>query len=86
MTSTLFLSKLLSQKYILLAISIAGVTMFFCDKCAYEMGWQDYINPFMLSYGPCEICYKPNNCNDVPSKYLPRPKKAAPKLDIDSIT
>lgn len=60
--------------------------MFFCDPCAHERGWEQYISPFMSSYGPWEICRKVSECNDVPSKYLPMPKFKAPKLDIDSIT
>jgi hypothetical protein len=46
--------------------------MFYCDKCASENEWPI---GFYGSTGPCEICGKVSDCNDVPSKFLPIPKK-----------
>jgi len=46
--------------------------MFYCEKCAKKYNWPDYGSQ---SIGPCEICGKHAVCFDVPSKYLPIPKK-----------
>lgn len=46
--------------------------MFFCETCRVEKNWPDSI---AKSHGPCELCRKTADCNDVPSKYLPMPKK-----------
>lgn len=44
--------------------------MFYCDPCGRKRDWP--IKGYG-SHGPCEICGKVANCNDVPSKYLPIP-------------
>lgn len=46
--------------------------MFFCEKCEEKYEWPSSI---FKSYGKCEICKEVAECNDVPSKYLPVPKK-----------
>lgn len=46
--------------------------MFYCDECAARKGWPTTI--LSTSYGPCEVCQKRRECNDVPSKYLPIPR------------
>lgn len=45
--------------------------MFFCDACAKKQNWPTSL---FGSYGPCEVCGNMDECNDVPSKYLPMPK------------
>jgi hypothetical protein len=57
--------------------------MFFCGKCASSNNWPESISK---SYGPCECCDTVGLCSDVPSKYLPMPKKNKSELDVDSIT
>lgn len=42
--------------------------MFYCDPCAIKKNWP--ISMFQ-SYGKCELCDKVDECNDVPSSYLP---------------
>lgn len=48
--------------------------MFYCDPCRLK---QDPVWPegWMKSQGPCEICGKSALCSDVPSKYLPLPRR-----------
>jgi len=43
--------------------------MFYCDKCAKEKNWP--ITAFK-SMGPCEICGLKKECNEMPSKDLPK--------------
>lgn len=58
--------------------------MFFCGKCEKKNDWP---NSIFKSFGRCEVCGKSAECNDVPSSYLPMPKRQPEKkLDIDSIT
>jgi hypothetical protein len=47
--------------------------MFYCDRCANNNEWP--INPWMRSWGPCEVCKSVGSNNDIPSSYLPIPKK-----------
>lgn len=44
--------------------------MFYCEKCRIKKNWPESISK---SYGRCEICKKTEECNDVPSKRLPKP-------------
>lgn len=46
--------------------------MFYCDPCGKKNGWP---TGMPMSHGNCEICGKRKDCNDVPSKCLPFPKK-----------
>lgn len=46
--------------------------MFYCDECAKKNEWPTGL---MQSRGPCEVCEKVRACNDVPSRYLPEPKR-----------
>ncbi len=46
--------------------------MFYCDKCRVKNEWPA---GFLMSRGPCEVCGKHATCNDVPSSWLPVPKK-----------
>lgn len=46
--------------------------MFYCNKCGKERGWPT--DTLSKSIGPCEICGKQSECNDIPSKHLPKPK------------
>ena len=46
--------------------------MFYCDACQRQNEWPE---GFLRSYGPCEVCGKPSNCSDVPSSWLPSPKR-----------
>lgn len=57
--------------------------MFFCKPCGDARAWP---NSIFKSYGKCEMCELPGECNDVPSRYLPSPKPVKPELDINSIT
>lgn len=41
--------------------------MFYCDACMKEKDWPEAL---MRSYGPCEICSKVAECNDLPSSVL----------------
>lgn len=47
--------------------------MFYCQTCAGRRGWPD--RTLSRSYGKCEVCGKVDECNDVPSKYLPIPEE-----------
>lgn len=53
--------------------------MFYCDECAKNRSW-----PITLyrSVGPCEICGKTDDCNEMKSKDLPIPEKNSDKLRI----
>ncbi|MFA6096529.1 MAG: hypothetical protein WC788_02775 [Candidatus Paceibacterota bacterium] len=42
--------------------------MFYCEKCREENKWPKSL---FKSYGPCEMCGKVRECNDVPSRCLP---------------
>ena len=57
--------------------------MFYCNKCGKEKGWPT--NTFGRSYGPCEICGKEGNCNDVCSSQLPMPTPCVNKDGTHSI-
>lgn len=46
--------------------------MFYCDECANKNEWPE---TGFKSYGKCEICGQQSNCNDMPSKDLPLPRK-----------
>ena len=50
--------------------------MFYCDQCAVKNSWCETV---AKSVGKCEICGERRECNDRPSKLLPRPQK--PKLE-----
>lgn len=43
--------------------------MFFCDPCRLQNGWREGI---LRSRGPCEVCGKFADCNDVKSSLLQR--------------
>ena len=47
--------------------------MFYCNKCGKERGWPT--DTLVRSYGPCEICGKSRECNDIPCSRLPLPKE-----------
>lgn len=47
--------------------------MFYCDACREKREWPE---SFLKSRGPCEICRKVADCNDVPSSLLPLPKES----------
>jgi transcription elongation factor Elf1 len=38
--------------------------MFYCDKCGKERSWPT--DTLAKSTGPCEICGKQLECNDIP--------------------
>ena len=42
--------------------------MFYCNDCAKKYG---YPESMVRSYGPCEMCGKTKECNDVPCSALP---------------
>ncbi len=50
--------------------------MFYCDEDAEKRGWPTGVL-IPRSYGRCEICGERRNCNDVPSSYLPAPRRDA---------
>jgi len=59
--------------------------MFICKKCLGE----NWIG-LAISYGPCECCGEVTECDDYPSKYLPKDwhsnyKHAEKKLE-DNLT
>jgi len=54
--------------------------MFYCNPCAKK---HQYPVSTHKSTGPCEVCKKVTQCNDVPAKYLPMKFK---KSDVGSIT
>jgi hypothetical protein len=62
--------------------------MFYCNECGKERKWPT--DALLRSDGPCEICGKEADCNNVQSKYLPVPKselKLKPsKVDFFSVT
>lgn len=43
--------------------------MFYCDKCAEKRKWP---KTWFKSNGRCEVCGNMAECNDKPSKELPR--------------
>jgi len=45
--------------------------MFYCEECRVKHGWPQGISK---SFGPCEMCNKCVECNDVPSSALPPSK------------
>jgi hypothetical protein len=45
--------------------------MFYCDRCRKKNDWPESM---AKSHGPCELCHKVADCNDVPSAALPAPK------------
>jgi hypothetical protein len=42
--------------------------MFYCNECAEKNKWP---TGMFKSFGPCEICGKTKECNDIPSRLLP---------------
>jgi len=50
--------------------------MFFCERCKIEMYWPESMS---RSYGKCEVCDLVAVCYDVPSQYLPPPKRKVNK-------
>ena len=54
--------------------------MFYCDPCAEEY---DYPHPTLVrSRGRCECCGIARDCNDLPSKDLPLPKRESRELAL----
>ncbi len=45
--------------------------MFYCKQCAEELSYPESMSK---SFGICEICNVPAQCNDVPSGSLPKPE------------
>jgi hypothetical protein len=43
--------------------------MFICKECLEKYYDNDFFAP-VPSYGPCEICKKNADCEDVPHRYL----------------
>ena len=52
--------------------------MFYCNKCGEERGYPT--DDLTRSYGNCELCGKPLDCNDIPSRYLGH-KRVEPEKD-----
>ena len=48
--------------------------MFYCKKCAEKY---EYPETMFKSIGRCECCGDSTECNDMPSRLLPEPKKQA---------
>jgi hypothetical protein len=46
--------------------------VFFCEECRIENEWH---KSFGGSNGRCEVCAKTASCYDIPSRYLPIPKR-----------
>lgn len=47
--------------------------MFYCNECANRKGWPN--DAIIRSFGRCEICGCTDDCNDIPSSFLPLPKE-----------
>jgi hypothetical protein len=52
--------------------------MFYCHPCGKRLGWPAGM---ASSVGPCEVCGKTSECNDVPSKLLPVARPQAETFD-----
>jgi hypothetical protein len=52
--------------------------MFYCKDCGDKYGYPESVGK---SIGRCELCGALDECSDVPSSFLPMPKK-----QIDPIT
>ena len=46
--------------------------MFYCEPCQCKHDWPQSMS---RSYGRCECCGKTAECFDVPSRFLPKPKR-----------
>lgn len=55
--------------------------MFYCKPCGDERDWPT--GTFSQSYGPCELCRQRAVCDDVPSSYLPTPRRAPIQATIE---
>lgn len=49
--------------------------MFFCEECRVANDWPGIR---LASRGKCEVCEKVADCYDVPSSYLPTPRRPKP--------
>lgn len=50
--------------------------MFVCEPCAKKTGWPYYL---AVSFGPCELCGRDNNCDNV------KPRRPANPGSLDQI-